>query len=543
MIIKDKIDELRVSDHTTPVLKGKTTIELRDAKTGELVYEKSEHNLVTNFFQGPYTHEICATYTNQPNDLFGFVKGVQLLNHQEEENPSNVALEISGSGVTGFGTLNVNSSQTNTKWMSYNLLESGKTPSGYKWVWNANENQCNGPIENVSLITTDMNDAKFSGNKTSSSYASPITFNNMYYDSSMPMFIGKWIDTPGNQNTPFSTGTFSNIVHIDWEHEILYDIERDYDNDKRITIKRYNLNRDKINLRYRLKPTLLDQHEITFQNSLNHDYVSSATYTYARPFSVKVEGNTMYMVKGGTTTFTDTTNLLRVIKINLTDYTYTDEVKTLTQTFVDFRHSQTLTSRDKLRGFHFVKDWFPIYKGYVYLSAPNANHAIYKINLNDVSDITIIDTQNTGVYSATTASHALSLVTDQNILFSQRKPTSGNYTNQYTTLSLENNVMSLGYISCALCAPHLINGFYQYNATTQFYNDPRVSFLDYSDGVLTVVRFMPDDTDESRIYSGLTYIEQYACKSCMVTINNVSPVVKTSDKTMKVTYELSELNE
>lgn len=541
MIIKDKTDKLRVSDHTTPVLKGKTTIELRDAKTGELVYEKSEHNLVTNFFQGPYTHEICATYVNQPGDLFGLVKGVQLLNHQEEEDPSNVALEFSGSGVTGFGTLGVNSSQTNTKWMSYNLLESGKTPKGYKWVWNANENQCNGPIENVSLITTDMNDGKFSGNKANN-YASPIRFDRMYSIGAMPMYIGKWIDTPGNQNTPFSTGTFSNIVHIDWEHEILYDIERDYDNDKRITIKRYNLNRDKINLRYRLKPTLLDQHEITFQNSLNHDYVTSGTYAYARPFSVKVEGNTMYMVKGGTTKFTGTTNLLRIIKINLTDYTYTDEVKTLTQTFVDFRSSQMLTSRDKLRGFHFVKDWFPIYKGYVYLSAPNANHAIYKINLNDVSDITIIDTQNTGVYSAATASYTLSLVTDQNIVFYQRRPTSGSYSNQCATLSLENNVMSLGYILAELYYPNTANGFYQ-NSTSQFYNDPRVSFLDYSDGVLTLVRFTQDETDESRIFSGLIYIDQYACKSCMVTINNVSPVVKTSDKTMKVTYELSELNE
>ena len=542
MIIKDKTDKLRVSDHTTPVLKGKTTIELRDAKTGELVYEKSEHNLVTNFFQGPYSHELCGTYTHQPTDPFALVKGVQLLNHQEEEDPSNVALEFSGSGVTGFGTLGVNSSQTNTKWMSYNLLESGKTPKGYKWVWNANENQCNGPIENVSLITTDMNNAKFSGNQASSSYESYITFDAMYNLSSMPMFIGKWIDTPGNQNTPFSTGTFSNIVHIDWENEILYDIERDYDNDKRITIKRYNLNRDKINLRYRLKPTLLDQHELTFQNSLNHDYVASASYTYARPFSVKVEGNTMYMVKGGTTTFTDTTNLLRVIKINLTDYTYTDEVKTLTQTFVDFRHSQILTSRDKLRGFHFVKDWFPIYKGYVYLSAPNANHAIYKINLNDVSDITIIDTQNTGVYSATTASYTLSLVTDQNILFYQRRPT-GNHKHQCATLSLKNNVMSLGYISARLYYPKITDGFYQSTSYSNFYDESRISFLDYSDGVLTLVRFTQDETDESRIYSGLIYIEQYACKSCMVTINNVSPVVKTSDKTMKVTYELSELNE
>ena len=540
MIIKDKTDELRVSDHTTPVLKGKTTIELRDAKTGELVYEKSEHNLVTNFFQGPYTHEICATYLNQPGDLFGLVKGVQLLNHQEKEDPSNVALEFSGSGVTGFGTLGVNSSQTNTKWMSYNLLESGKTPKGYKWVWNANENQCNGPIENVSLITTDMNEGKFSGNKAND-YSSPIRFEKMY-SYGLPMYIGKWIDTPGNQSTPFSTGTFSNIVHIDWENEILYDIERDYDNDKRIIIKRYNLNRDKINLRYRLKPTLLDQHEITFQNSLNHDYVANASYTYARPFSVKVEGNTMYMVKGGTTTFTDTTNLLRVIKINLTDYTYTDEVKTLTQTFVDFRSSEMLTNRDKLRGFHFVKDWFPIYKGYVYLSAPNANHAIYKINLNDVSDITIIDTQNTGVYSAATASYTLSLVTDQNILFYQRRLTSGSYTNRCATLSLENNAMSLGHISAGMYLTDLQSGFY-INSVNEFYNDPKISFLDYSDGVLTLVRFTPYDTNESRIYSGLIYIDQYACKSCMVTINNVSPVVKTSDKTMKVTYELSELNE
>ena len=155
MDIKEKCSITGECHSTTP-LKGTTTIELFDAKTGELVDKKVEHNMVTNYFQGPFSHELCGTYTNQPTDLFAEVKGVQLLNHAEDEDPSNVEADVTGSAVTGFGILSVNSQQTNTKWMSYNLLESGKTQTGYKWVWNANENQCNGPIECINLITNHL---------------------------------------------------------------------------------------------------------------------------------------------------------------------------------------------------------------------------------------------------------------------------------------------------------------------------------------------------------------------------------------------------
>ena len=534
MEIKETCQMLKGDTHVSPKLRGKTTIELRDAKTGELISEKVEYNMVTNFFQGPYAHDICATYTNQPTDLFALVKGVQLLNHQETEDPSNCSMEIAGSAVTGFGNLQVNAQQTNTKWMSYNLLESGKTQNGYRWVWNANENQCNGPIQCVSLITMDMVHSVFAGTST----ITTLNLNRTFSNEMMPMYLGKWVDTPGNaQNTTFSTGTFSNIVHIDWANEIVYDIERDYDNDKRIIIKRYNFNRDKINMRYRLKPTLIDEHVITFADSLNHDYAASSSRIHARPFSVKVDGNFMYLVKAGTTNFAATTNRLRIIKINLTDYTYTDEVKTLTQTFADFYRNYMTTSTNLSHNANFIRDWYPIYKGYVYLTNANGTN-IYKVNLNDVSDIEVIQ-----VTAATTpqvnSTGSLSIVTDQNIIFGHiRSNTSSSYR---LCLSLKDNATSFTNISVSEPSINIQTGFYLTNA--HGWGTTADTYIEVVDGVCTMVHMTNQSQSEADMYSGLTYINQFQYQPSMVTINNVNPVTKTSDKTMKVTYELSEVTE
>ena len=537
--MKEDIKNLNRGDNSTSPLIGKTTIELRDSKTGELTYQKEDYNLVTNYFQGPFDLELCGTFTSQPNDMPSQIKGVQLLNHQEDEHRENVCMEVSGSAVTGFGTLVVNSSQANPKWMSYNLVESGQTQNGYRWVWDANVNQCNGPISCVSLITKDLNNTFYG---STNRVVNSITLSHLRtVAQSMPLYLGKWIDDGGNQNNShFQTGMFSNIVHIDWENDIMYDIERNYDDSRKIVIKRYNLNRKKINFIFKLKPTLIDEREITFSESLNYDHEQNSTSTYARPFSVKIEGNYMYLVKGGSVAYQSSTNLLRIIKINLTDYTFTDQVRTLTQTFVDTTLPMQ-SGLSKSRNFHFIKDYYPIVDGHVYLNGVGSTNQVYKVNLSDVSDIEVI-TSDFAIQSATTNDPSHTLVTHQNIFFGHRRSSGTNGYNTMVTLSLSNKSFSNSNFYNSLWQP-------QYTSTGKYANavsagsvlyGKDIVFSDMYDGVLTVVRYTPTYSSGGSLYSGMVYMEQYMCSDAMVTINNVSPVTKTSDKTMRVIYELSE---
>jgi hypothetical protein len=530
-------DELKVIDcgsTSTPAkLKGKATIELRDANTGDLVYQKEEHNLVTNYFQGPFDLEICGRFTRRLHDYLSKVRGIELLNTSLPEDPNNATMQLTGSVVTGFGNNTVNSAQTNQKWMSINVLESGPLPNGQKWVWDANPNQCNGRIECLTMINRDPGtfyaigtanyntvllenmDVMSGYNQTDSTY---------YY----PMILGKVGNTTSNTKlTDFQTGTFTNPFHIDWDNDIIYDLELDPDNGRKIILKRYDFNRRKIYMKYPLKPILIDEKIIEIANPINWVGESTTNYT---PFTVKLEGNTLYLVKSSMSKWEHYSTSLRIIKINIENGTYTDEVKSITSSIENI-HKGYIDSSNISRNPIFIKDLYPILNGYIYLvDNYNTNRRIAKINLNDVSDVTFIDVPTTPYpYYTTYAYQGPSIVTDKYIIFMHAY---GNNTYYRLTLSLEDHTTAYTYFQ--LSARHELdsttlkwNGNSVNNFQRNFANN---TFFDITNGVFTSVRI------STNTYHNL--IEQHFEAPALITINNVNPVTKTSDKTMRVIYEL-----
>lgn len=140
-------------------MKGKATITLSDAKTGKVIQQAEEHNLVTNalrnVFNPPhyallhgFDYSLLFKYgLPMWNELLG---GIMLLGNTEEENADNIMLgadiipvatagkEYAGSCVTR-GTLNLN--------------ESYETENGYHFTWDFGTDKANGTIRCICLTS------------------------------------------------------------------------------------------------------------------------------------------------------------------------------------------------------------------------------------------------------------------------------------------------------------------------------------------------------------------------------------------------------
>ena len=513
------------NDFTPAKLKGKAIIELRDAETGELTYQKEEHNLVTNYFQGPFDLEICGRFTKRVHDYISKVGGIELLNTSLPEDPDDATMQLTGSIVTGFGNNTVNSAQTNQKWMSINVLESTTLPNGKKWVWDANPNQCNGRIECLTMINRDPGTFYAVG---TNSY-NEVTLTNMSHystdDTTYPLLLGKVGNNTSNTNhTDFQLGTFTNVFHIDWENDFIYDLELDPDNGRKLIIKKYNLNRRKIYMKYPLKPILIEEKVIELSNPLNWVGNSSGSYS---PFTAKLEGNILYLVKSSMTTWATSSNSLRIIKINITNGTYTDEVKSITSSIVNI-YKGYVDSTNICRNPIFIKDLYPISNGYIYLPDIRNNYRIAKINLNDVSDVTFIEISNTSIFqNVANPYRGPAIVTDKFIIFSQAY--SNNHYYRFT-LSLEDHSYASTYFNLNQRRYGLSSTLKWNGSGIDAYDLTQNTFIDVTNGVFTSVRYCPTYLHN--------WIEQHFESPALITINNVNPVTKTSDKTMRVIYEL-----
>ena len=546
----DKMNEkLKIENQKAKTQKfiGKTTIELRDAKTGELVHSQEDKNMLTGYLQA--LHDNCiGTYTYQPDNFAEFVKGVQLLSNQEDEDIHNISRDWTNSTLTGYGNLAVNATQTDTKWMSLNLLETGKTDAGYKWVWDANPNQCNGQIQCINLVGCDLTSAN-AITPTNMTYVMRKSSNSTTVDNyAYPKFIGKFADT--EQNTIFTdlySGMFSNPIHIDWEKDILYDIEVDAGDNKKLRILRYDMRRNEIGIKYggtRFK--LIDDRTITLTASLNLERTSDGNFS--RPYSTKVIGNYLYLVRDGSTTYTETTSTLRIIKINLEDLTYTDTLHSLTQSFNAYRKYRLDYAGQRFY-VDFVKDFYPIDNdANVYLWQ---NKNLLKVNLNDISDVEQIEfisksTNPTGTVDAN--QRCINIVTDKFIHFGnfQSRSNPATISNVFTGIVLNINTHAVGMTSSVTQQNNqsISRTTGNYCSSSSGYTSyGNIVFADYTDGIITyfnVVANTGDSRNNQYSADGLMYVEQSYLNNIQLTINNVAPVVKTSDKTMRVIYEITE---
>ena len=171
-------------------LKGHTKIQLFDAKTGELVQETNDDNMVTNaisrlinppldFLVGNVSLNAVLSKT-LPIQTVG-MGGVMVFSNKIEEDPNHV---LAGNSDVSIGHAGSAYSGTNTKRGTYNANESKALSNGYRHVWDFGTDRANGDISCVCLTSKIGGDTGIDGNNDSNYGRQPISGNS----------IGTWTD-------------------------------------------------------------------------------------------------------------------------------------------------------------------------------------------------------------------------------------------------------------------------------------------------------------------------------------------------------------
>lgn len=139
--------------------KGKTIIELFDAKTGRLTQRTEDRNMATNFItafyeQGGITNPSAFGAANVRNDALRYLLGGLLaLDTALTEDADNLRIPA-GVAMTANGGVGIVNTGNPAELGSYNELESGWNQDGsYKMVYNWNQSQGNGTIASVALTS------------------------------------------------------------------------------------------------------------------------------------------------------------------------------------------------------------------------------------------------------------------------------------------------------------------------------------------------------------------------------------------------------
>lgn len=215
-------------------VKGKATIELTDINTGE-VETIVEDNLVTNavnLFYKQVLHSECAaqtsfmmlTHSSQPAvyDIFG---GIMLFDEALEENVDNIEYpncNVVGTAKAGY------SNNDGVKVGSYNASESGALEDGYRFVYDFTTSQCNGQIASVCL--TPLRAAEFPHGALPSEYSALST--GATYTSLLPRYR-----ISPETSYSYASGVISrDVITGDLLDKVVF-----FDDSYAYTIKRYNI--------------------------------------------------------------------------------------------------------------------------------------------------------------------------------------------------------------------------------------------------------------------------------------------------------------
>lgn len=198
-------------------IKGKTIIELNDAKTGKLVQRTEDNNMLTNaltkfYKQGGITNPSAFNVGAIRSDALHYLLGGVLLLDTALDEDADIIRVPTGVGMTGNGVYNVLNSGNPTELGSWNETESGWQQDGsYKMVWDYTTSQGNGTIACVCL-TSLYGGYRGAGNKSgtykTNSY-NMSTYNSFNNPSGTPdhtilgLYNNMRMALRKSQNTPF----------------------------------------------------------------------------------------------------------------------------------------------------------------------------------------------------------------------------------------------------------------------------------------------------------------------------------------------------
>lgn len=472
-------------------LKGTTKIELTNVKTGEKeVIEKD--NLVTNVLndlvtRNPFLQNMEDTEVSYMNinDSFpicpNLVGGILLYEDAIEENADNY-YAASTNNLVGYSSNTVNSG-TDERRGSLNQTESGvlETNDGYRFVFDFTTSQANGTISSVGL-TSKWGGVEGYGSarqvglyrlKSGISYSPPDI--NAYYRS-----------------------LFNSISMIDGDNNVGYAAMLTADN--LISVAKYRLNINTIGLvGNNAIPGVIEESVIeteTFGKYSVSNYITFVNDGKGFIWGLQFANGAEYVQSGDA--------VINWVKINPIDWSFTEGTWTFNLPLYRLGYQHKITTTDSYR-LNFVI----IHEDFLYVSSYD-NYSVYKINLNNITDITQImfDDKSlmiTGLYS---------------------------YRSQYSWFNLIGNVVIFpgGYII----------GDTAYKAAASTSNDSSYGLAACSSPALKWGPYLFTINKSTYISANAT-INARLMTPYLATINNLAtPVQKTADKTMKITYILRE---
>ena len=462
-------------------LKGEMVIELTDANTGE-VETISETNMVTNAVNNILGMNPVAAWMKTGDEYANMllwngnllpicpnmIGGILLFPKTLTEDVNNI-YPSSDNLPVAYASNDVNST-TNVQRGSMNLTESKALDNGYKFVWEFTPSQGNGTIAAVGLTS------KQGGANAYGSTAA----------SDTPFLSIRSVDV--KNLTQAEQMVLYEAVEIDFENNLLYTINYA---SSTVTIRKFRYPVFNIGLNEKLDDTTVKLLDTQVLSCSTFKFYGSYT-----PYGHFFDGADGYWYGFANQQNSSGNATVLWIKIKKDDFSFTEGSWTLSNAML-----QTIGSV-KYDSYPCISNRAVVRKGYLYVVAYD-KAGIYKINVNNSSDVTLIAFGFTSAF----------------------KPLGGSGSSE-SYLQLIGDLI-LGWDFQIDVNDKVI----QTAGTVRFENiaTPLFAYKGYLMGWTSSY--------------GNEYRKMYLLTPYLATINNLSQaVVKNADKTMKITYTLTEEN-
>ncbi len=461
-------------------LKGEMVIELTDENTG-VVETIREENMVTNAVNhilglnpmGVF-YKASGQYDDQMmwNDTLipicpNMIGGILLYPSALTENADNI-FPSSAVLPVAYASNDVNAT-ADTARGSMNLTESKALDNGYKFVWEFTPSQGNGTIAAVAL-TSALGGKNVFGNDVNSS--------NGYL---------KIKETRLESQTDDELALLYSAVEVDFENNVMYSIRFV---DSSVIVRKLRLSVFSVGLNDRLNDVTCE----VLEETTLHCSVFSFTTGYT-PYGDFLNGHDGYWYGFSNSPNSSGDATMKWIKIKKSDMTFTEGTWTLTNAHLRAIGSFKIDSyvNRSVRGV--------IRNGYLYLQNYDCD-GVYKINLSNITDITLIQ------LGFTSANRALS----------------GSSTSQCMMTMINDFIIAYDFIITAndTVVPLAGAARFPYLGTPMFQYKEFLTGWGGNYG-----------TDCHTTWLLMPYL---------ASINNLTQaIVKNADKTMKITYTLTEV--
>lgn len=234
-------------------IKGKTIIELHDAKTGRLVKRTEDNNMLTKalyyfYDQGGMTNPTAFGNNNIKNNALQYLLGGILCLDTELDEDNEIVRVPAGVGMTANGAYNVVNTGNPPELGSWNENESGWQQDGsYKMVWDYTTSQGNGTIACVCLSSW-FGAYKGIGNKSNT-----MKVNN--------------VATIGGYNSINSKGVEGGAI-VGYKDNVVYMLNSDFKNKTTISLKKYKFPFAGIDLRNVMTAELIEEKTLNLPSNL-----------------------------------------------------------------------------------------------------------------------------------------------------------------------------------------------------------------------------------------------------------------------------------